>query len=127
MTKPVNEAIAEAIKLLQQEAEVIKASACNAAGKWDDDPEAERSYHRYMLAAVNLDVVQAHAAELERTQCLLVERLEILARYVAYNGDDWVKRQALDAIALVKQPAPRSLRDMTDADFAEVLDIGVKP
>ena len=34
----------------------------------------------------------------------LVAALELLSKYIAYNGDDWVQRTALEALAKVRKP-----------------------
>ncbi len=44
-----------------------------------------------------LDALQADNAE-------LVAALELLSKYIAYNGDDWVQRTALEALAKVRKP-----------------------
>ena len=43
------------------------------------------------------DALQADNAE-------LVAVLELLSKYIAYNGDDWVQRTALEALAKVRKP-----------------------
>lgn len=45
----------------------------------------------------DLDALQADNAE-------LVAVLELLSKYIAYNGDDWVQRTALEALARARKP-----------------------
>lgn len=66
----------------------------------DKQPEALRLADK--LEAKDFPPRRAAAAELRRlheVNAELVEALKRLSLYVAYNGDDWVQREAKAAIA----------------------------
>jgi len=56
---------------------------------------AENAEHDRLL--VKIAAKDAEIAE-------LVAALELLSKYIAYNGDDWVQRTALEALAKVRKP-----------------------
>ena len=59
--------------------------------------ERERNLEAQVEAQAKLLAVQASALKLAR------EALGKLSLYVAYNGDDWVKRNATDALAAIDE------------------------
>ena len=55
-------------------------------------------------ALTRREIFQAGAASRDAEIAELVAALELLSKYIAYNGDDWVQRTALEALAKVRKP-----------------------
>lgn len=73
------------------------------------DPEAEQfdgwDAQTWCSDKINeTDVRYVLAASRDAEVAELVAALELLSKYIAYNGDDWVQRTALEALAKVRKP-----------------------
>ena len=82
--------------------EQIIASAKEAGfPEWEntDDPEFLKVIEKLYVVAF-----QSGAASRDAEIAELVAALELLSKYIAYNGDDWVQRTALEALAKVRKP-----------------------
>lgn len=72
--------------------------------EWWEDFVAEHEEWKYAdSAALRRAAFQAGAASRDAEIAELVAALELLSKYIAYNGDDWVQRTALEALAKVRK------------------------
>ena len=75
--------------------------ACDA---YFDNPYAATSGSYYSDRVTFYAGFAAGAASRDAEIAELVAALELLSKYIAYNGDDWVQRTALEALAKVRKP-----------------------
>ena len=75
--------------------------ACDA---YFDNPCAATSCSYYSDRVTFYAGFAAGAASRDAEIAELVAALELLSKYIAYNGDDWVQRTALEALAKVRKP-----------------------
>ena len=79
-------------------AKEVDPSINDATVDFLDEDGMKKIEHFYSIA------FEAGAASRDAEIAELVAALELLSKYIAYNGDDWVQRTALEALAKVRKP-----------------------